>query len=100
MSQTHTVMDANGDIRAEQGRWVYLGRCREETNGKGQEIVRDDFKSYKFSSLIHCPVSTGTVDEGRTIMVTDAEITRDYSVRIKGECAKCDPGRLHNRIWV
>lgn len=90
----------NGDWSSTEGDWTLIGRCREETNGKGAEIVRSDYKTFKFSSLIQCPVGTQIIEEGCRVKVTDKPIEEEGRVRIEGDCAKFDDGRLHCRLWV
>ena len=102
---TPSTTDERGHKHTGETKWVYWGKCREETNGRGEEIRTDDMMSYKFASLVQLPVGTVRIKEGQTVMVTDAlidgitDINSDI-VRITGKCAKFDPGRLHCRLWL
>lgn len=111
--------------------WIYTGRCREETNGKGGHIRTADMEAYTYSSIIQMPPSVPKVPEGVEIIVSNKPIdpngiTQEFiqilygdsgplvdeddrflvigcsreDIRIIGICAKFDPGRLHNRMWV
>lgn len=91
--------------------WTLVGRCREETNGKGGHIKAADAEYYLYSSLVQMPVATPKIPEGVEVVVSGRELEPDElldpqplveegTIRIKGTCAKFDPGRLHNRMWV
>lgn len=95
--------------------WVFVGMCREETNGKGSQTTTTDGKALLFSSLIQLPTGTQRVDEGTEVMITEAALTDEElqsveenldtwratgRLRIKGTSAKFDNGRLHCRLWV
>jgi len=103
----------NGDYVPGTSEWTYWGKCREETNGKGEAIVTTDQKSYVFSSLVQLPVGTPRVAEGMRIAVSDtvletggmtrqgiSDLEKSGTVRLSGSCAKFDSGRLHCRMWV
>ena len=96
--------------RDDDGNWVGGGEpearlvsvCREETNGRGNEIRAGDGKFYRFSSLVQMPVkgTEGTfgITEGSTVFVADfSDGTRE---RVKGKVLKFDKGQLHCRLWV
>lgn len=106
-----TTIDENGDRVPAPSYWQYAGRCREESNGKGECITTADFKTYKFSSLIQMPAGTEKIDEGIRILVSAQPLDPNgiddgfldesaSSVRLIGTCAKFDEGRLHCRLWV
>ncbi len=99
-----TTIDENGDRVPAQSYWKYAGRCREESNGKGEYITTADFKTYRFSSLIQMPPGIEKIQEGMRILVAAQPLvdidTSDSSVRLMGTCAKFDEGRLHCRLWV
>lgn len=87
--------------------WVYVGRCREETNGKGGHIRTADMEVYTFSSIVQMPAGTPKIPEGVEIAVLEkpsempnGPSSLTMSLRILGTCAKFDPGRLHCRMWV
>ncbi len=101
-----TTIDENGDRVPAPSYWKYAGRCREESNGKGECITTADFKTYKFSSLIQMPAGTEKIDEGIRILVSAQPLDsngiddENGTVRLIGTCAKFDEGRLHCRLWV
>lgn len=103
--------DENGDRIPGASEWVYVGRCREETNGKGETISTADRKEYRFSSLVQLPVGTPRIPEGTGVLVSEVELDQeeledipvliaDGTARITGCCSKFDPGRLHCRLWI
>ena len=89
---------------AATGEWKLISACREETNSE----------TYVFASLIQIPVGAARIPEGTKIAVTAFEVETEYLsdeawleasrrvglVRITGEVAKYDVGRLHNRCWI
>ena len=119
----------NGDFIPGRGSWTFHTMCREETNGKGEEIYTADQKAYKFAALVQMPVGTPRIPEGTCVMVSDqplpdieigiADIEGSAledsdggsigvpgnmhdvpNVRIYGACAKFDSGQLHCRLWL
>lgn len=91
--------------QGEHGDWVdgtykrlYIGRCREETDGKGSEVQVAGGVFRKFTSLIQLPRGTFHITDGTKVIVSD-DINGEY-VRIEGYTLKCDVGQLHTRIWV
>lgn len=89
----------------EQGDWVglpstreYIGRCREETEGKGSEVQVAGGVFRQFSSLIQLPRGTGHIADGTRIIVSNDKEGND--IRIEGYTLKCDVGQLHTRLWV
>lgn len=91
--------------------WVYVGRCREETNGKGGHIKAADTEYYLYSSIVQMPAETPKIPEGIEVFVSERELVADEmsdlqpliedgTVRVSGTCAKFDKGRLHCRMWV
>lgn len=110
---TPSTTDERGHKHPGETKWIYWGKCREETNGKGQEIIISGTRTYKFASLVQCPVGTVRIKEGQTVMVANELVDtaassesaiaglKDSGVaRIIAECAKFDPGRLHCRLWL
>lgn len=77
---------------------VYVGACREETNGRGSQIAATDGKYFTFQSLIQLPVGTSPIPVGTTVIVTNDAAGTD--VRVTGTCMKFDVGQLHCRLWV
>ena len=90
------VQDGSGNWNATEGSWTFHSYCREETNGKGQQITGPDGKALIFSSTIYLPKSAGRISEGSTIRV----MGKDGQQRIKGQALKFDNGQLHSRLWV
>lgn len=89
-----------GDWRSgDEPGWKFFSACREETNGKGSNVVLHDGRTKVFSSLIQCPKGTEHIPEGTQIKVCN-EPDPDSFVRITGECMKSDVGQLHTRVWV
>lgn len=104
---------ANGDLMPGVVEWKLWSVCREETNGKGTLINTADKRAYKFSSLIQLPTDCGRVEDGTMVIAADEELNTDRLteakieqlkrqgvIRIMGESAKFDKGRLHCRLWV
>ena len=104
----------NGSYVAGTGAWELQSACREETNGKGKKIQLTNSETYVFASLIQIPAGAARIPEGTKIAVTTFEVEPEYLndeswieasrrvglVRITGEVAKYDVGRLHNRCWI
>lgn len=89
----------------EHGDWVdgsykrfYIGRCREETDGRGSEVQVAGGVFRRFSSLIQLPRGTGHIADGTRIIVSNDKEGND--IRIEGYTLKCDVGQLHTRLWV
>lgn len=108
-----STTDERGHKKPGETKWIYWGKCREETNGKGAEIKTDDMLSYKFASLVQLPAGTVRIKEGQTVMVSNAllaaeqrsevvitELKDNGVARIVGKCAKFDQGQLHCRLWL
>lgn len=101
----------NGDFIPGRSSLLFLTRCREETNGAGQEIITADQRTYKFASTIYMPQGTQPVPEGTQVVVSGTELKceaccdecqrcQKAGIRITGECRKFDPGQLHARLWL
>ena len=96
----------SGEARQDEGgNWTTTpnalrlhGRCREETDGRGQEVETAGGTFRRFTSLIQLPRGTQRVADGVHVIVTnDAAGTE---VRIRGEVLKFDAGQLHARLWL
>ena len=108
------TQNANGSFIAATGSWVLQSACREETNGKGTKIQLTNSEEYVYAALIQIPAGAAKIPEGTKIAVTTFEVLPEYLsdenwlkastrvglVRITGEVAKYDIGRLHNRCWI
>ena len=99
------ALETTDDHRDEDGNWipgttemVFIGKCREETNGKGSQIQLAGGTFHVYSSLIQLPKGTRKIAEGTKIAVTDDQNGED--VRIEGDVLKFDPGQLHSRLWL
>lgn len=109
---SESVQDETGAWEKTQGSWVYVGKCREETNGKGSSVATADGKVLVFSSLVQMPVGTARINEGTRILIVrnlpTSDITETFisngktsgEVVIDGCCMKFDMGRLHCRMWI
>lgn len=90
--------NANGEWIETQSSTNFVSMCREETNGKGSEIVVAGGKYVKFSSLIQLPKGAQRIEVGANVIISnDAE---GSDVRVSGVCLKYDEGQLHNRLWL
>jgi len=76
----------------------FVSICREETNGRGNELRVGSGLFYKYSSLVQLPKNAGSVDDGTTVFVSDFE--DGTGVRVKGQVLKFDRGQLHCRLWI
>lgn len=93
-----SVQDENGYWSDEEQKVVFLSMCREETDGRGQEVQTADGTYRKYSAIIQIPKGALTIDEGTSVFVSNREDGSD--VRIKGGALKFDKGQLHSRLWV
>ena len=93
-----SMQDENGYWTEEEGKIVFLGKCREETDGRGQEIQAADGTYHKFSSIIQIPKGDLMIKEGTGVYVANKEDGTD--IRIKGVALKFDKGQLHSRLWL
>lgn len=123
LEHADAVKDEDGDWTSSGAVWVFVCRCREETNGKGARITLTDGKDFVFGSLIQIPVGNEKIQEGAKVMITQQEIssedlllissvndkngikkmeelTLNGDIRIKGECKKYDLNTYHNRMWM
>lgn len=102
---------ANGDFHPGVIEWHLHSRCREETNGEGEEIQLADMTSRKFSSLVQLPKGTAYIPDGNRVLVSNIplddlrtetikEWTRNGTIRIVGDVLKFDIGQLHCRLWL
>jgi hypothetical protein len=97
-SDEESVQDENGNWIEELTSTVFVTKCREETNGRGNELQVGNGLFHKYSSLIQMPKGAQRVTEGTTVFVAnDAECT---DIRMKGTVLKFDSGQLHCRMWI
>lgn len=100
------AVNAGGDsVQDENGNWsdaettnIFISTCREETNGRGNELQVAGGLFYKFSSLVQMPQNAMKVNEGTTVFVSDSP--DGTGMRIKGQVLKFDKGQLHCRLWI
>lgn len=99
------VTESGESQQDESGNWVVTpntlrlhGRCREETDGRGQEVETAGGVFRRFTSLIQLPRSTQRVADGTHVVITNDAAGAD--VRIRGEVLKFDAGQLHARLWI
>lgn len=90
--------DENGNWVRTETETVYLGRCREETDGKGSEVQIAGGAFRRYTSLIQLPKGTKHIDDGSNVIVSNDQSGSD--VRIEGTSLKCDVGQLHTRLWL
>lgn len=93
-----STQDENGYWSDEEQKVIFLSMCREETDGRGQEVQTADGTYRKYSSIIQIPKGDLTIDEGTSVFVSDHE--DGSGARIKGVALKFDKGQLHSRLWV
>ena len=94
-----SVQDSSGNWVTSPGEWKFHSKCREETNGKGQQINGVDGKANVYSSTVFMPKSAGSITEGTEILVTTQK-DETSPKRVKGACLKFSPGQLSTRLWV
>ena len=90
----------------DDGDWVSAGEpenrfisvCREETNGRGNELQVGGGLFYKYSSLVYLPKDCANVEAGTMVFVS--EIDDGAGVRIKGKVLKFVKEQLHCMLWV
>lgn len=95
---SESTQDANGDWSDSTAALVFVSVCREETNGKGDEIVVAGGAFRKFGALVQIPKGADTIFDGERVVVSNDSLGSD--VRLSGVCLKYDEGQLHNRLWV
>lgn len=111
LTNGEAVQGANGQWTQQSASWVYVGLCREETNGKGSSVATADGQVLVFSSLVQMPTGTARIDEGTRVLITRSQhdtITETMITQGKlsgevvatGRCMKFDSGRLHCRMWL
>lgn len=76
-SEPATRNPENGDFIPGSTRWTFHARCREETNGKGEEIHTADQRTYRFTALVQLPKGTPRIVEGTTVLVADRQLSTD-----------------------
>ena len=93
-----SVQDENGDWTEQAVERVFLSRCREEKDGRGQEYDVGGGVYHVATSVIQCPVTCPEQAKGTRVIVANDESCSN--VRISGGVLNCDPAQLHTRIWV
>ena len=103
----HLFVVTGGDaVQNDDGAWVtddatetqLVSVCREETNGRGNELSVGGGKFFKYSSVVYLPKGTQLISENATVFFSD--FADGSSVRIKGQALKFDRGQLHCRLWI
>lgn len=99
------ILETTETYRDDDGNWIpgstelrYIGKCREETNGKGSQIQLAGGVFHTYSSLVQLPKGTRKISEGAIVKITNDQLGEDE--RIQGEVMKFDQGQLHSRLWV
>ena len=94
-----STQDADGNWTEQSESWALHSECREETNGKGQEVNGLDGRSVVYSSTVYMPKSDVSIAEGTEVLVS--ETNSEFGVcRIKGRVIKFSNGQLNTRLWV
>ena len=96
------VMTTSQPQRRSDGTWtettltpVFLCRCREEVNSKGQEVP---LANSLYASVIYFPQGVDRLPVGAQILVSDDP--EGKKVRVVGIVQKCDIGQFHSRLWI
>lgn len=98
VSSGASQQDALGDWSDSPQTIQPLGACREETNGRGEEIQIAGGTYRRFSSIVYLPKGATNLPEGTEIIVcNDPE---GKSVRIRAIVLKFSSDQLHSRIWL
>ena len=109
------VMTTSQSQRRSDGTWtettltpVFLCRCREEVNSKGQEVPlanslyhhvqKGNASFHRFASVIYFPQGVDRLPVGAQILVSDDP--EGKKVRVVGIVQKCDIGQFHSRLWI
>jgi len=109
------VMTTSQPQRWSDGTWtettltpVFLCRCREEVNSKGQEVPlanslyhhvqKGNASFHRFASVIYFPQGVDRLPVGAQILVSDDP--EGKKVRVVGIVQKCDIGQFHSRLWI
>ena len=95
---TDSTRDTSGNYVAQTATNPLISACREETDGRGQEIQGADGKFYKYSSVIYLPLTCADVEFGRPVYVRDSSTA--VADRVKGTVLKFNRSQMHCRIWV
>jgi hypothetical protein len=90
--------DAGGNYSSQVIALEKISECREETDGRGREVMGADQKLHVYTSVIFLPASCPDVSYGTVVEVRNRET--DTAYRIKGGVIKFDRGQLHSRIWL
>lgn len=98
LETTEAYRDDDGNWIAGSTQLMYVGRCREETNGKGSQIQLAGGEFRMYSSLVQMPKGTRKISEGVDVVITNDQLGEDE--RMKGEIMKFDQGQLHSRLWL
>lgn len=96
---TESTQNADGSWSQSTDSWVLHSECREETNGKGQQINGNDGRAVVYSSTVYMPKSSSRIAEGTEILVSETNSSNGIC-RIKGRVLKYSEGQLSCRLWV
>lgn len=109
------VITTSSVQQREDGSWepptqalVFLCRCREEAQSKGQEVplantlyhhVQKGNASFRrFCSVVYFPKGVARLPAGVRILISDDPQGKE--VRVEALVQRCDIGQYHARLWV
>lgn len=94
---SESVYDENtGNWSASNEEWVFVSKCRDETNGGGQKVNTTDSQVYIFGAIIYLPKNCPEVTLGAKVRVLDEK----GNVRIEGENLLWKKEKYHARLWL
>ena len=106
------VITTSSVQQREDGSWqsptqalVFLCRCREEAQSKGQEVPlanthvqRGNASFRRFCSVVYFPKGVARLPAGVRILISDDPQGKE--VRVEALVQRCDIGQYHARLWV
>ena len=95
---TESTPDANGDYSESTIELTFVSKCREESDGRGNEYDSGNGTFVKSSAVIQCPKSCPAIAKGAKVFVSNDDECTD--IRISGMVLNCDKAQLHTRVWL
>ena len=93
-----SVQNADGSWGDGDTNTSYVGRCREETDGRGSEVQVAGGTYHLYTSLVQLPKGTARIDDGVDVIISNDAECKD--IRVKGTVLKFDVGQMHSRLWL